>query len=157
MAHPPSRGRLDVPERREAIGKMSPSQGVLLEAAPHLMRRQLGAEAAVLLEARVREMGVRPITGVRIRRIEPHDGGLVLDIDRRDEALVAGMDVIAARVRPRDERARETGVQVAPESGGVVVDDELWTTDPAIHAIGECGSHDGVVYGVAAPGTHCLT
>ena len=126
---------------------------VLLEAAPHLMSRQLGAEAAALLEARVREMGVRSITGVRIRRIEPRGGGLALAIDGREEAPAAGMVVMAAGVRPRDELARDARLQVAPEpGGGVVVDDELRTTDPAIYAIGECAAHNGVVHGLAAPG-----
>lgn len=115
------------------------------------MSRQLGAEAAALLEARVREMGVRPLTGVRIRRIEARAEGLALAVDGREEPLSAGM-VVAAGVRPRDELARDAGLDVARGSGGVVVDDELRTTDPAIHAIGECAAHDGVVYGLAAPG-----
>jgi assimilatory nitrate reductase electron transfer subunit len=34
---------------------------------------------------------------------------------------------------------------------GVVVDDELRTSDPYIHAIGDCAEHDGVVQGLAGP------
>ena len=125
---------------------------VLVEAAPHLMSRQLDADAAARLEARVRETGVRTITGARVRRIEPRGDGLALTIDGGAEPLDAGVVVIAAGVRPRDELARNAGLEVAPGPGGIVVDDELRTTDPAIHAIGECASHAGVVYGLAAPG-----
>ena len=125
---------------------------VLLEAAPHLLSRQLDAEAAALLEARVRETGVRTMTGAQVRRIEPRGEELALTIDGHPEPLVTGLVVTAAGVRPRDELARDAGLGVASGPGGIVVDDELRTSDPAIHAIGECASHAGVVYGLAAPG-----
>ena len=54
---------------------------VLLEAGPYLMSRQLDADAAALLETRVREAGVRLIAGVRARQIETRDGQQVLSID----------------------------------------------------------------------------
>lgn len=34
---------------------------------------------------------------------------------------------------------------------GVVVDDELRTSDPYIHAVGDCAEHRGTVYGLAGP------
>ena len=125
---------------------------VVIEAAPHLMSRQLDAEAAARLEARVRETGVRTLTGAQVRRIEPRGDGLAVTVDGEAEPLDAGVVVMAAGVRPRDELARNAGLEVAAGPGGIVVDDELRTTDPAIHAIGECASHAGVVYGLAAPG-----
>ena len=125
---------------------------VLLEAAPWLLSRQLDAEAAALLEASVRETGVQTITGVRAARIEARGDRLALTVDGRPQPLVAGLIVMAAGVRPRSELARASGLDVSSESGGIVVDDTLRTTDPAIHAIGECVSHHGTVYGLAAPG-----
>ena len=125
---------------------------VVVEAAPHLMSRQLDGEAAARLKARVRETGIRTITGAQVRRIEPRDDGLVLTMDGGPEPLEAGVVVMAAGVRPRDELARVAGLAVVPGPGGIIVDDELRTSDPAIHAIGECASHAGVVYGLAAPG-----
>ena len=125
---------------------------VVLEAAPHLLSRQLDGEAAALLETRVRETGVHTLTGAQVRRIEPCGDALALTVDGHPEPLVTGVVVMAAGVRPRDELARDAGLDVASGSGGIVVDDELRTSDPAIHAIGECASHAGVVYGLAAPG-----
>lgn len=125
---------------------------LLVEVAPHLMNRQLDAEAAALLEERIRETGVRTMTGARVRRIESRGEDLALTVDGHPEPLVAGVVVIAAGVRPRDELARDVGLDVASGPGGIVVDDELRTSDPSIHAIGECASHAGVVYGLAAPG-----
>ena len=125
---------------------------VVLESGPFLLSRQLDADAGALLEAHVRGTGVRTITGVRARRIEARDGQLLLEADGRGEPLTAGMIVLTAGIRPRDELGRDSGLDVAPERGGIAVDDELRTSDPAIHAIGECASHEGVVYDFVAPG-----
>ncbi len=124
----------------------------VLEAGSRLMTRQIGPEAAALLEARVRELGIGIVAGARARRIETRDRRLVLVMDRGGEPLVADMIVMTAGIRPRDELARACGLAVASGRGGIVVDDQLRTTDPAIHAIGECAAHDGVVYGLVAPG-----
>ena len=126
---------------------------VMLEAGPCLMRRQLDWEAAGLLEARIRELGISIVAGARSRGIETRaDGQLVLTLDGDRPPLAADLIVMASGVRPRDELARDCGLAVAAGRGGIVVDDELRTTDPAIFAIGECASHNGVVYGLVAPG-----
>lgn len=125
---------------------------VVVEAASRLMSRQIDAKASARLETRVRETGIRTVTGAHVRRIEPRGDRLTVTIDGGEGSLDASVVVMAAGVRPRDELARDAGLAVAPGAGGIVVDDELRTTDPAIHAIGECASHAGVVYGLAAPG-----
>ena len=61
------------------------------------------------------------------------------------------MVVISAGIRPRDELARDCGLEVGPR-GGVVVDDMLRTSDPDIFAIGEVALHRGMIYGLVAPG-----
>ena len=125
---------------------------VILESGPHLLKRQLDAEGAELLRNSVREMGIRPLVGAVLERIRPRSGRLTLQIRGSDESLTADMVVLAAGIRPRDELARDCGLEVASGRGGIVVDDRLRTSDPAIHAIGECASHNAVVYGLVAPG-----
>ncbi len=66
-------------------------------------------------------------------------------------ALDVEMVIVSAGIRPRDELARECGLAVG-ERGGVVVDDELRTSDPDIFAIGEVALHRGMIYGLVAPG-----
>ncbi|MFF3945260.1 NAD(P)/FAD-dependent oxidoreductase [Streptomyces sp. NPDC001902] len=58
--------------------------------------------------------------------------------------------VLACGVRPRVGLAQAAGLAVAK---GVVVDDALRTSDPSVHAIGDCAQHGGVVYGLAGPAT----
>lgn len=60
--------------------------------------------------------------------------------------LDAELVVLACGVRPRTGLARAAGLEVR---GGIVVDDGLRTSDPRIHAIGDCAEHDGRVYGLA--------
>jgi nitrite reductase (NADH) large subunit len=54
-------------------------------------------------------------------------------------------------VLPRDELARECGLAVAAR-GGVIVDDDMRTSDPSIYAVGDCACHAGRTYGLVAPG-----
>ena len=61
------------------------------------------------------------------------------------------MIIVSAGIRPRDELARDCGLEVGPR-GGISVDDELRTTDPDIYAIGEAALHRGTIYGLIAPG-----
>ncbi|WP_444875664.1 NAD(P)/FAD-dependent oxidoreductase [Streptomyces malaysiensis] len=61
-------------------------------------------------------------------------------------ALEADLVVLACGVRPRVGLARAAGLEVAR---GIVIDDELRTSDPRVFAIGDCAEHAGVVYGLA--------
>ncbi|MFB6865418.1 FAD-dependent oxidoreductase, partial [Streptomyces virginiae] len=60
--------------------------------------------------------------------------------------LEADVVVLACGVRPRTGLAQAAGLEIRK---GIVVDDELRTSDPRIHAIGDCAEHAGQVYGLA--------
>ncbi|MFJ6049240.1 NAD(P)/FAD-dependent oxidoreductase [Streptomyces sp. NPDC092307] len=60
--------------------------------------------------------------------------------------LDADLVVLACGVRPRVGLARAAGLDVRT---GIVVDDHLRTSDPRIHAVGDCAEHAGQVYGLA--------
>ncbi|AZM89073.1 FAD-dependent oxidoreductase [Streptomyces sp. W1SF4] len=62
--------------------------------------------------------------------------------------LDADVVVLACGVRPRTGLARAAGLEVRK---GVVVDGRLRTSDPRVHAVGDCAEHDGRVYGLAGP------
>ena len=124
----------------------------LLESGPYLMKRQLDPETAAHLESNLDEKGIPTIANARARRIDRRGERLALTFGDTEEPLVAGMIVFATGVRPRDQLARQAGLDVDPRGGGIVIDEQLRTTDPAIHAIGDCASHGGVSYGLVAPG-----
>ena len=122
----------------------------VIEFMPRLMPRQVDEAGSSLLIREIEALGVRVRVGTATKAILGNgkvegmafDGGDVLEV---------GMVIVSAGIRPRDELARACGVEVG-ERGGVVVDDRLQTSDPAIHAIGEVAHHRGMVYGLVAPG-----
>src|ERR1700675_3657803 len=58
--------------------------------------------------------------------------------------LDTDMIVFSAGIRPRDEIARISGLDVGAR-GGIVVDDSCRTSDADIYAIGECALWNGQV------------
>ena len=74
--------------------------------------------------------------------------GMVFSDDHR---LDVEMIIVSAGIRPRDDLARECGIEVG-ERGGVPVDNRLRSSDPNIFAVGEVALHGGTVYGLVAPG-----
>jgi nitrite reductase (NADH) large subunit len=69
-----------------------------------------------------------------------------------DETVIdVDMLVISAGIKPRDELAKHCGIETGPR-GGIVVDEQLQTSDPSIFAIGECALYNGMIYGLVAPG-----
>ncbi len=121
----------------------------VLETNPHLMARQLDPTGGGLLKREIERMGVRVHTSVATAAIEDKEAGLTLRF-REGDPLAVDLLVISAGIRPRDDLARACGLAVH-ERGGIVVDDTMRTSDPAVYAIGECAIHDNNVYGLVAP------
>ncbi|PJE94337.1 FAD-dependent oxidoreductase [Streptomyces carminius] len=124
---------------------------VLAQQGEHLMERHLDARASALLREHLESLGVEVHTQCRVRGLETgpdaSGGRAVSAVVLADGyRLAAELTVLACGVRPRVGLARAAGLEVRK---GVVVDDELRTGDPRVHAIGDCAEHDGVVYGLA--------
>jgi len=122
----------------------------VVERGSSLLARQLDPEAGGLLRTHVEKLGIHVCTQRETERIEALGNDRLLQFNT-GECLRVQLVVIAAGIRPRDELARECGLDVEIR-GGIKVNDWLQSSDPNIHAIGECASHRGVSYGLAAPG-----
>ena len=122
----------------------------IIECGTSLMARQLAPDAGALLRGHVEKTGLKVCTDRQTEKIEAIGDDRLLQFNT-GECLRVRLVVIAAGVRPRDELAVQCGLAIGPR-GGIRVNDLLETSDPAIHAIGECASHNGVCYGLAAPG-----
>ncbi|MHB6907222.1 NAD(P)/FAD-dependent oxidoreductase [Streptomyces sp. DB-54] len=128
---------------------------LLAHQGTHLMDRHLDAEAGALLRDHLTGLGVEVHTecrarGVRTRPVNGPDGTAgrrVHAVELADGHLLdAGLAVLACGVRPRTGLARDAGLDVGT---GIRVDDALRTSDPRIHAVGDCAEHHGTVYGLA--------
>jgi len=126
------------------------AQVVLAQQGEHLMERQLDPEAAALLRVHLEALGVEVHTECRVRGLRcPGSPPAVRAVQLADGyELAADLTVLACGVRPRTGLARAAGLEVRK---GIVVDDELRTSDPYIHALGDCAEHRSTLYGLAGP------
>ncbi|MEV5424292.1 FAD-dependent oxidoreductase [Streptomyces cellulosae] len=124
------------------------AQVVLAQQSERLMERQLDPAASALVRRHLTGLGVEVHTECRVRDVRCV-GGAVRSVEMADGyALDADLVVLACGVHPRVSLAQAAALDVAK---GVVVDDELRTSDPYVHAVGDCVQHAGTVYGLAAP------
>jgi assimilatory nitrate reductase electron transfer subunit len=124
------------------------AQVILAQQSERLMERQLDPSASKLVRRHLGDLGVEVHTDLRVRDVRCV-GGAVRSVEMADGyALDAEIVVLACGVHPRVGLAQTAGLDVRK---GIVVDDELRTSDPHIHAIGDCAQHDGNVYGLATP------
>ncbi len=122
----------------------------VVELAPRLMPRQVDDAGGRMLRDKIESLGVNIHLGASTRAFVGN--GKVEGVELTDGHTVpVDMVVISAGICPRDELARECGLEVGPR-GGVVVDDLLQSSDPEILAIGEVAWHRGMIYGLVAPG-----
>lgn len=119
----------------------------VLHLMPHLMERQLDPVAGAMLKQDLARRGIEVITNASTEAIlgANHVGTVVL-ADGRE--IAADLVVMAVGIRPNVELARSCGLAV---NRGIEIDDSLATSDPAIHAIGECVEHRGQIFGLVAP------
>ena len=122
----------------------------VVEFAPRLMPRQVDDAGSKVLVAKIEALGVKVHLNKSTKEVLGN--GCVDGLVFNDGAtLQLEMVIVSAGIRPRDELARECGITVG-ERGGVTVNDQLQTSDPAILAIGEVALHSGMIYGLVAPG-----
>ena len=122
----------------------------VIEFAPRLMPRQLDDAGSRILVQKIEELGVRVHLNKATKEVT--GDGCVEGMRFADgDSLDVEMIIVSAGIRPRDELARNCKLDVG-ERGGVVVNDHLQTSDPSIFAIGEVALHDGMIYGLVAPG-----
>jgi nitrite reductase (NADH) large subunit len=122
----------------------------VVEFAPRLMPRQVDEGGAKMLLDKIQRLGVRVHLNKNAKEINGNgkvDGMSFADGSRLDIEMV----VISAGIKPRDELARQSGLEVGLR-GGIVVDDQLRTSDPDIFAVGEVALHGDTIYGLVAPG-----
>lgn len=121
----------------------------IVEGSEHLLRSHVGRPAGRILARNLQRLDTPVYTGARAVTFTDQPAsatdperpeqrcGLKLD---NGHTLETDLVVITAGVRPAVALARRAGLVVRR---GVVVDDTLTTSDPAIHAIGDCAEHAG--------------
>ena len=129
----------------------------VLEMAPYLMPTQLNDVAGGVLLKKIKDLGVHVHCGVQIKRVVCEAGtvaGIELVEQGAESSTILKTDlvIVSCGVRPRDELAKQCGLELGAR-GGVKVDPGLKSSDESIYAIGEVAAIDGkMCYGLWAPG-----
>lgn len=123
----------------------------VVEFAPRLMPVQLDEDGGELLKRLIEELGVQVHTAYATTHIDDGEQRRYRMNFKDHDALETDLIVFSAGIRPRDQLARESGLDVH-ERGGVIINDQCLTSDPNIYAIGEVALWSGRIYGLVAPG-----
>jgi nitrite reductase (NADH) large subunit len=119
----------------------------VIHIMPTLMERQLDPAAGHLLKKAVEERGITVLNGANTKAIL--GTSRVEGVELADGTIVpADIVIMAVGIRPNAALGKEAGLTI---NRGIVVDDQMRTSDPDIFALGECGEHRGMVYGLVAP------
>ncbi|MFQ5596749.1 MAG: nitrite reductase large subunit NirB [Nitrospiria bacterium] len=122
----------------------------VVECASRLMPKQIDDAGSQILVQKIKSLGVSVHLNKMVEEVlgKGRVAGLrFADGDRLDVDML----IVSAGIRARDELARDCGLMIG-KRGGVVVNDQLQSSDPSIYAIGEVALHGSTTYGLVAPG-----
>jgi nitrite reductase [NAD(P)H] large subunit len=119
----------------------------LVHLMPTLMERQLDVAAGELLRRELDARGIAFFTNSQTEAIlgTGRAEAVLLADGRR---IPADFVVLAVGIRPNIDLARTANLDV---NRGILVGDDMGTSDSDIYAVGECIEHNGQVFGLVAP------
>ena len=113
----------------------------VIECLPRLMPLQFGAAASAVIRATLEHLGLRILTGTRVRGIAGQGGGIALQLT--DGALLqADLVLFSTGAAPRVDLARDAGIDTGR---GICVDACLQTGCAGIFAAGDVAQIGGQV------------
>lgn len=137
-------------EAAKALLDLGISETHVIEFAPRLMPRQIDEAGSDILKYKLENLGLKIHTNKNTSEIVGK--GAISSLCFSDNTHInVDMLVISAGIKPRDELARLSGLEVNTR-GGIIVNEKLQTSDPSVYAIGECALYKGMIYGLVAPG-----
>lgn len=137
-------------EAAKALVDLGIPETAVVEFAPRLMPRQIDDMASSILQNKLQALGLTCFLQKSTTHIlgDQQITGLAFADDTQLESDIL---IISAGIKPRDELAKAAGLTIGPR-GGILVDEHMRTSDPAIFAIGECALYNDMIYGLVAPG-----
>ncbi len=122
----------------------------VIEFASRLMPRQVDDAGSRVLVQKIEQLGVKVHLNKATQAILGE--GQVTGVAFKDGSqLDVEMVIVSAGIRARDELARACQLELGAR-GGIKVDEQLRTSDPAIFAIGEVAAYRDFTYGLVKPG-----
>ena len=119
----------------------------VIDLAPQALGRLLPEMAAIALQNKLSEAGVRWHFGTTVASINRKGEQLEVCL-ANGESIQADLVLSAVGLRPRLELAKAAGIRT---DVGIVVNRELETSAPNVYAIGDCAEVEGLVLPYVMP------
>lgn len=120
----------------------------ILDLAAWPLPRQLDRDAGALLWQLIGDLGVKILPQTEARRVLGTATVEGVELSN-GQCLQADLCLVAAGIQPNAALATAAGLAV---NRGILVNDRMQTSDPAIYAIGDVAEHEGQVYGLWSTG-----
>lgn len=124
-------------EMTEALADLWGIETTLVEMLDQVLPVPIGPDMARVIQNHMQAKGVSVRLNEKVKSIEGNAERGVTAVVTDSGELPCDLVVIAAGVRPNTTLAQQAGLAVG-EMGGLLVDDNLRTTDPNIYAGGDC-------------------
>jgi 3-phenylpropionate/trans-cinnamate dioxygenase ferredoxin reductase subunit len=117
----------------------------VVEFLPRVMARALSPQMSRFFAYKHRSCGVEVLTGVGVTAVVAGPDGTASAVTLSDGSIVpADVVVVGIGILPATELALSAGLRAGD---GIVVDEQLRTSDPRVYAIGDCARFDCAVSG----------
>jgi len=126
-----------------AVLRKSGLQVTVLESYPRVMARVTCPQVSAFFERVHREAGVEIRTGVAVAGFSGEAQVSMVHLCNGGE-IPADVVIVGAGLIPNTELAQEAGLTV---DNGIVVDEYTRSSDPLIHAAGDCANHPNALLG----------
>ncbi|EGZ10423.1 hypothetical protein PHYSODRAFT_317690 [Phytophthora sojae] len=126
----------------------------VINRGTQLMSRQLDADGAKVLHNEiVNKFGIDVLYDKSTQEIlgSEENGVEAVQFTNGERFDDVCMIIFATGIKPRDELAHSSGLELA-KRGGILINDYLECSAPSVYALGECISHRNFTYGLVAPG-----
>ncbi|MRN52184.1 NAD(P)/FAD-dependent oxidoreductase [Paenibacillus monticola] len=116
----------------------------IVEAAPRLMGRQLDEQASNLMLQKILEFGANVQLGQGVKCITGID--CVQGVELEDGSILPCEHVVySIGIVPKTSLAGQAGIEV---QGGILVNENMQTSDPSVYAAGDAAEFQGRVEGL---------
>jgi NADPH-dependent 2,4-dienoyl-CoA reductase/sulfur reductase-like enzyme len=107
----------------------------LVGRSDRVLRSYLDKDMSEMVEDRIRENGIELVLSSKGTRIATKGKGKLLSLPDKDVEI--GFVFLATGTEPNVGLARKAGIKIG-ETGAIVINEYLQTSDPDIYAIGDC-------------------
>ncbi|WP_045211164.1 FAD-dependent oxidoreductase [Desulfonatronovibrio magnus] len=131
-------------EMAEALTDLWGIETTVIEIAPQLLPGFVSQDMAAMVEQVMHDNDITCLTEEKV--VEITGNGRVETVTTDKRKIQADLVIMAVGVQPNSELALEAGLQVS-DTGAIVVDKYLRTSDPHIYAGGDCVEIENLVTG----------